>query len=297
MSEERAGQVRIGGMPLTIWRRHTETCPHSPKGRAYLKCDCPLWADGYIGGKRTLRQSLETRNLARARKKAVALESPEEGVFKPVPEAVNSFLEHCQSEGLQFSTYRKYRNNLNHLEAFCMKRGIDAMRELSMDDLDAFRAGHGLKPVMASKELQLLRQFCAFCLDRRWLAENAAKRIKPPRNIKPNDVEPFSLAEVSRIIDACRDIGRTAYERLRARAMVLTLRYTALRIGDVAMLARDRISRDGNRWRMFLRTEKTGKPVFLPIPPELKAALEACPGIALKTRNGSSGTASRPNGP
>ena len=277
MSGEHAGQARITGMALTIWRRHTAICPHRPKGRAFLKCNCPLWADGYVNGARTLRQSLETRDLARARKKAVALESPEEGVFKPVTEAVKSFLEHCQSEGLQFSTYRKYRNSLNHLETFCEERGIDAMRELSTDNLDAFRAGRELKPVTASKELQLLRQFCGFCMDRKWASENAAKRIKPPRNIKPNDVEPFSLAEVGKIIDTCGEIGRTPYERLRARAMVLTLRYTALRIGDVAMLARDRISRDGKRWRIFLRTEKSGKPVFLPIPPDMKAALDALP--------------------
>ena len=59
--------------------------------------------------------------------------------------------------------------------------------------------------------------------------------------------------------------------------MILTLRYTALRIGDVAMLARDRISRDGDRWRIFLRTEKSGKPVFLPMPLDMKAALDAVP--------------------
>src|SRR5215471_16782953 len=110
MSESFGGHGRIGDVPLTIWRRHAEDCPHRSKGRAYLKCNCPLWADGYINRKRTLRQSLETRDLARARKKAVALESPENGVFKPVPEAAKAFLDHCQSEGLQFSTYRKYRN-------------------------------------------------------------------------------------------------------------------------------------------------------------------------------------------
>src|SRR5262249_22589966 len=62
-----------------------------------------------------------------------------------------------------------------------------------------------------------------------------------------------------------------------ACAMVLLLRYTALRIGDVAMLTRDRISLDGGRWRIFLRTEKSGQPVFLPVPPDLKSALEAAP--------------------
>jgi integrase len=58
---------------------------------------------------------------------------------------------------------------------------------------------------------------------------------------------------------------------------VLAMRYTGLRIGDVAMLARDRISKDGTRWRIFLRTEKTGKPVFFPIADELRLALNAVP--------------------
>ena len=111
MSGECAERVRIGGM-LTIWRRHTDTCPHRAKGRDYLKCNCPLWADGYLNGKRTLRQSLGTRDMARARKKAVALESPDNKVYKPVGEAVNAFLEHCKSEGSQDATIRKYRNPL-----------------------------------------------------------------------------------------------------------------------------------------------------------------------------------------
>jgi site-specific recombinase XerD len=103
------------------------------------------------------------------------------------------------------------------------------------------------------KELELLRQFCGFCRDRKWCGENVATRIKSARNIKSNDVEPFSTGEVAAIINACDGIGLGPYERLRARAMILTLRYTALRIGDVALLARDRISKDGGRWRMFLR--------------------------------------------
>jgi hypothetical protein len=101
--------------------------------------------------------------------------------------------------------------------------------------------------------------------------------VKSPRNIKPTDVRPLTPTEVAAIIRGCGLIGQTAYERLRTRAMIPTLRYTALRIGDVAMLARDRISRDGDRWRIFLRTEKSGQPVFLPVPPDMKAALDAVP--------------------
>src|ERR1039458_6605321 len=105
----------IGAM-LTLWRRHTASCPYRTRGRNVLKCNCPLWADGYVSGKRVLRQSLGTRDMARARKKAVALESPDNLVFKSVKEASTAFIDHCQSEALKQSTVRKYRNTLNHLE-------------------------------------------------------------------------------------------------------------------------------------------------------------------------------------
>jgi site-specific recombinase XerD len=262
---------------ITIWRRHGGACPHSVKGRSYLKCNCPLWADGYVNGKRVLRLSLGTRDMARARKKAVALESPDREVYKPLVDAVDAFIDHCESGGLKFSTVRKYRNSLNHLKEFCTGREIDYVSELTTDGLDAFRAGRTLKPITSAKELELLRQFCGFCCDRKWCTDNVAKRIKSPRNIKPNDVEPYSTAEISLIIKACDGIGRGPYERLRARAMILTLRYAALRIGDVALLGRERISKANGRWRIFLRTEKNGKPVFLSIPDELKAALDLVP--------------------
>jgi site-specific recombinase XerD len=264
-------------MPTTIWRRHTSSCRFSSKGRDYLKCSCPLWADGYVDGKRTLRQSLKTRDLARARKKAADLASDDNRPVKALPDAIGNFLAHCEGEGLKFSTFRKYRNTLTKLQEFCADREIDNVSELTIERLDAFRASRKLKPITSSKELQLLRQFCGFCRDRRWMEDNPARRIKGPRNIRPNDVEPFTGGEVIKIIQACDLIGRTPYERLRARAMVLALRYTAVRLGDVAMLARDRVTRHGKRWRIFLRTEKNGKPIFLPIPYEMKAALDIVP--------------------
>ena len=273
MNGERA---KIDGM-LTIWRRHTASCPHRNKGRNVLKCHCPLWADGYVNGKRVLRQALGTRDMARARRKAVSLEDPDAGLYKSVEDAVRAFFHHCESDGLKVSTRVKYRNTLGQLGIFCATHDIGDVREITAENLDAFRGWRGLKPITAVKELQLLRQFCGFCVDRKWAQDNVARRIKAPRNVKPNDVEPFTKPEIGLIVDACGRMGRSSYERLRAKAMVLTLRYTALRLGDVAMMARDRISRDGERWRIYLRTEKSGKPVFLPIPFELKAALDACP--------------------
>jgi integrase len=55
--------------------------------------------------------------------------------------------------------------------------------------------------------------------------------------------------------------------------MIYLLRFTGLRISDVATLERDRVRDD----RIYLYTMKNGKPVFLPIPPVLKEALEGLP--------------------
>lgn len=261
---------------ITIWRRHVADCPHRDEGRAWLKCSCPLWADGYVGGKRQFRQSLKTRDLARARKRAADLEA-DDRTLKPVPDAVKAFLENCRSKGLSNGSIRKYTNALDQLTAFCETEQIDSLHELTAEKLDRFRAGRTISQVTSSKELELLRVFFKFCFNRSWTKENPAGKIELPRNLKPNDVVPYTPAELTAILMACDRIGKRQYERLRARAMILIFRYTALRIGDVAFLAKDRISPDGDRWRIFLRTEKSGQPVFLPVPPDLKAALDNVP--------------------
>jgi hypothetical protein len=82
--------------------------------------------------------------MARARKKAVALDDPEERIFKPVDDAVTAFLGHCASEGLTDSTISKYRNALGKLTRFCKDRDIDSLAELTTEKLDSFRAGRVL---------------------------------------------------------------------------------------------------------------------------------------------------------
>jgi integrase len=86
-------------------------------------------------------------------------------------------------------------------------------------------------------------------------------------------VVPYTREEVVRILAACDTIGRISYERLRARATILLLRYTVLRIADVALLEKDRVQ-DGE---INVRTAKTGAVVWLPVHPELQAALDALP--------------------
>jgi integrase len=108
---------------------------------------------------------------------------------------------------------------------------------------------------------------------RKWADENPAAAVDKPKNLKPAEVVPYTREEIVRILTACDTIGRTSYERLRARAIILLLRYTALRIADVALLERDRV-REG---QINVRTMKTEQCVWLPIHPELQAALDVLP--------------------
>ncbi len=116
--------------------------------------------------------------MARARKKLAALESPESKVYRTVPEAVGKFMEHSSS--IAPETRRKYNNTLNRLKEFCDAHNVLYVQELTFEKLDAFRSSRQVAPITATKEFQLLRQFCGFCLDRRWMEENAAKKIKMP---------------------------------------------------------------------------------------------------------------------
>lgn len=255
---------------LNLWRRHSRTCPHRKKGRAYTKCKCTIWADGELDGKR-FRRSTGVRDWQRALRKLAAWESPDTPTLKPVEEAAQAFLRHCRE--LAPSSLRKYRNVLEQIKGFCQTQHIGTVSELTVEVLDDFRAQRDISALTASKELQTLRQFCEFCVGRRWLDHNVAKDLRPPKAARPKEINPYTEAEVARIIAACDEIGKSAYERKRARAMILLMRYTGLRISDVMTLARDRV-KDG---MIHLHTQKTAGVVRLPVPVELRRALDELP--------------------
>jgi integrase/recombinase XerC len=255
---------------LNLYRRHLKGCKLRSKGQNHINCACPIWCDGELNGKR-YRHSLKTRDWQRAIRKKSVLEDPKLAQVKPVIEAIRAFENHIQS--LESSTRRKYGNVLRQFATHCEQTAIEDLGELSAEDLDSYRASRKISAITSSKELQTLRQFFTFCFERKWIDENPAKVIKLPRNIKPAEVVPYTAEEVSRITAACDAMGRGPYERLRARAMILLLDNTALRISDIATLERDRV-RDG---RIVIRTLKTGETVSLPLWTATQTALDALP--------------------
>ena len=259
---------------LNLYRRHTKKCPHRSKGQYFTKCSCPIWCDGEIAGKR-YRRSLGARDWQRALRGLARFESSAEGMQAPanksIEEAVEAFL--LAGRDLAPGTQRNYRRTLRCLENLAGQRRLRYVSELDVETLDDFRASRRINALTWTKELQILRHFLKFCGVRKWTDENPARLVEMPKNIKPAPREPYTRDEIIRILAACDRIGRNPYERIRARAMALLLRYTGLRISDVATLEKERV-RDGE---IHLYTAKNGRPVRLLVPPELRAALDRLP--------------------
>jgi integrase len=161
------------------------------------------------------------------------------------------------------------------------EHSIFTVRELGIDQLDAFYAERGVSRSTKVREIQTLRSFFDFCVDRRWREDNPARKIKPPKGLKPNEVVPYTQGEITAILAACDHFGKNSYERLRARALVLLLRHTALRIGDACRLRRDAITAG----RIRLYTSKSGIPVNIRLTQELAFALEVLPPPDPLTQN------------
>ncbi|MGA8593978.1 MAG: tyrosine-type recombinase/integrase, partial [Bryobacteraceae bacterium] len=177
---------------------------------------------------------------------------------------------------------RNYKRTLLFLHIGVATRRLETVDKITPDVIDSFRASRGISALTWTKELEILRRFFRFCVSRKWIGENPAAAVAMPKNIKPTDKEPYCKNDIIKILAACDLFGQRAYERLRARAMTLLLRYTALRISDVALLAKDRIANG----EVYLRTMKNGKVVKLPVHPELQAALDVLPEPKGSTREG-----------
>lgn len=183
-------------------------------------------------------------------------------------------------------TYRKYSNSLRTLSSFYQQAGVAELAAIDVDVLEAFRRTRKIGSVTWKVERQTLVTFFSYCVRRKWIAFNPAKELPQVRGLKPNEIVPYTLVEEGQILGACDSIGGgknnlsgARYEQLRARAMILLLRTTALRISDVATFPRDAVSWDeaNQTWRIRVRTQKSGEPVYLPIPNFVKLTLDAVP--------------------
>jgi site-specific recombinase XerD len=263
-------------MELTLQRRHSPSCPDRKKGLTFLKCHgrCKFWIAGYDDQHRRIRKSLGTRDLARAFKLLAAMQNTPtvaEAPQKKISDAVATFDQHKADKAPE--TTRKYKRVLGVLREYCERHNLVFLPEITLEALDPYVIERRKPTATWLKEIEILREFFRFCERRRWIDDNPALNIERPRLPERDNIVPYTPAEVAKIIVACDEIGRTSYERLRAQAMILLMRFAGLRISDVVTLSREHIQGD----YIKKRAHKNGKKLQILIQPVVRLALDALP--------------------
>jgi site-specific recombinase XerD len=218
-----------------------------------------------------MRLSLKTRDLQRAARKLTEMEDRLSGKpRKTILDAVKAFK--AQHEQNADETKRRYKRILRYFADFCSEDSLTFLDQVDVEALDRYAVSRN-KIKSWTKDVELLRQFFEFCRDRDWTSRNPARALKIPKMQELNDIVPYTRSEIVKIIAACDEIGRTSYERRRARAMTLLMRYAGLRISDVVTLSRDHVS--GNR--LEKRAVKNSKWIRVELPSAVLEALELLP--------------------
>lgn len=258
---------------LTLQRRRSPKCPNHNKSpnRKEKKCTCPLWACGTVDQRR-VRLSLKTRDLQRAARRLTEMEDRISGKpRKTIADAVAAF--QAQHEGKAAETKRKYKRISGFFLSFCADASLHYLDQTSVEAMDRYTLWRAKTGWAWIKEVELLTQFFEFCRDREWIAKNPARSLKRPRMIEANNIVPYAKHEVIAIIAACDQIGRNSYERRRARAMTLLMRYAGLRISDVVTLSRDHM----RGTRLEKRAIKNRQMIRVELPSAVIEALEVLP--------------------
>ena len=258
---------------LTLQRRHSLKCPSYNRlpSRKESRCRCPLWACGMVDQRR-VRLSLKTRDLQRAARRLTEIEDRISGKpRKTVCDAVSAF--QVQHEGKAPETKRKYKRILEFFGDFCANASIHYLDQVNVEAMDRYTLWRAKAGWAWVKEVELLTQFFEFCRDREWTAKNPARSLKRPGMIEDNNIVPYSKQEIITVIAACDQIGRTSYERRRARAMTLLMRYAGLRISDVVTLSREHV----RGTRLEKRAIKNHRMIRVELPTAVLEALGVLP--------------------
>lgn len=251
---------------LKLYRRHIKACPHV--SREYRRCKCPLWVQGTLAGEK-VRQSLDLTAWDAAQSLVREWETKGKigGVGAPsIREAADKFATDAEARGVRDSTMVLIRRVLVHFLTWCEAKGYRRLSEIGLDEAREYRATWTYSPLTATKKLERLRGFFRFCEDAGWIPKNPFRAVKSPVT-KQAPTLPFTDEEMTALVSACDRFSNKGVHGFntgkRIKAFILLLRYSGLRRTDAVSLSEDRV-RNG---KVFLYTQKTGTPVWVPIPP------------------------------
>jgi integrase len=199
------------------------------------------------------------------------------GQQQTLAQMVKLYIRECRADHLAPGTVDRYESILDALVEFTGKD--PDLGQPYLATVNEFRLRQPWKAQNTMRQnLIVLRTFGNWAVKRGWMPRNWFAWIDLPSD-PGGQTQPFSEDEVAALLAACDQLAGGFHctadrSRKRARALLLVLLYTGLRISDAVQLRRDRIDAEG---RMFMRILKNGEPIYLKLKPSVIQALNALP--------------------
>lgn len=287
-------EISLFSVPrVTIYVRHNKNCPHR-EDEFWRKCKCRKWVRWFDGklyrkpartnswtGAESTQREIERqyeRQYDRLKPDApspVVFDSPQ----KTLNDAVLSFIDSKRSQGISAGVIGKYERELGRLVTFAGAKGKLFPKDISLDDLIAFRGGWSAlysSPTTRQKVQERLRGFLKYCYEAGHI--DRIPRLSPIK-AKDSPTLPLSRQEYGRLLRAVRLTGFDATKTRRVLTLIQFMRHSGLAIRDAVTLRRDEIHFDGGKgvYRVVITRQKTGTHVSVPIPEFVAKQLQATP--------------------
>ena len=287
---------------LTLYKRHSKECAEIRRrdgaaesvaelraDRRYRRCTCPIHAEGTLRLDGFIRKATgevkwpKAEEIKRKWEDAGTLDVAPAVLTGPAPQepptiahVIEQFSNDRKACKLSPSTLKKYRQFTDLLMEFCVEKGVVYITQFGIDQARAFRESWSGSPITSLKRLERMKSFFAWVLAQRWIETNPARGLKAPKT-DDAPADPISDEDLADLVGAIERMptreGEKNMGHERLLAMILLLRHTGLRIGDIVRFSTDRLKGHS----VMLRMAKTKNPVWLPLPEFLVAKLKALP--------------------
>lgn len=257
---------------MNVYQRHLPPCPEKSKK---VRCrKCTYYGDFRVEGLGI--KSLKTMNQEQALKKAEFIVKTRTGVWKPISTAIQAWKNRLALGNVGKSTQYSYLRLIEkQLLPWCEARGYVTLERLTKEVIEEFREtkrnlknGEPLAPTTVAKELEELKVFFGFLKQKGWIEVDPVAEVEPPIT-RDNEIVPYTQSEIVKIIAACELVR----DPIQARALILTMRWTGMRISDAVALRRDNIIGS----KLNIRTMKNDMHVRQKLHPDVLAALSLLP--------------------
>lgn len=175
--------------------------------------------------------------------------------------------------GAARNTLLAYGRDLKDFTGFVAHHKL-TLETLTRADVETYLMrceAEGLSKATRARRLSAVRQLYRFAHDEGWCASNPALRISGPGAAQRL---PATLSEedVTRLLDAARNFGRTDFDRLRNCALVELLYATGMRVSELVTLP---VAAVRGSPRMILVRGKGDKERMVPLSSPARAAIDA----------------------